>query len=79
MDRRAIAAEKREKVLGTLKQFSAEKGYSPTLDELAELSGIPKGTVAYHVRCLAEQGRIKRVDGKHRSITVAGNEIDVVW
>lgn len=58
-------------VLAAIVALTAEKGYPPSLDEIAERSGLAgKSSVDYQVRKLARMGWIAYERGKPRTITV---------
>jgi SOS-response transcriptional repressor LexA len=66
--------EPRAKLLGALKAYWDEHGYSPSYDELSAITDIPKSTVVYHVNVLALQGRIRRQFGKQRTLVIVNDE-----
>lgn len=54
---------------------SSRDGNSPTVRELVDITGISSTSVVeYHLRKLAEQGRISRNPSDARNITVIGGQ-----
>ena len=52
------AAQRREEVLAALERYIAERGYSPTKEELAEICGIGLTALRKHLKVLVEDGRV---------------------
>jgi len=57
-------------VLEIIKTFISEKGYSPSLDELALLHRTCKSNVHRHVRRLIERGYLHQMPFRKRTLTV---------
>lgn len=56
-----------------IKKLSDEKGYQPSLRELADAMGIRSTNgVADHVRALVRKGYIERTERQARSIRIVG-------
>ncbi len=66
--------EKQYNVLEFIKQFRQARGYSPTLEEVADHFGVSKITIHEHVRALEQKGAITRE--KHRARSIEIPEID---
>lgn len=52
-------------VLGVIRKYRKEKGYSPTLTEIAKAMCLSKTSVYGHIVAMVEKGALKR--GKHGS------------
>lgn len=62
--------EKQLKIMEFLQQFRAERGISPTLEEIAKHFGVTKITIYEHVNQLERKGAIKREKFRARSIEI---------
>ena len=60
--------EKQVAVLNFIKDFIADKGISPTLEEMSQYFGVSKITIYEHVKALSEKGAIRKQANKKRSI-----------
>ena len=60
--------EKQTHILTFIKDFIADKGYSPTLEEMSQFFGVSKITIYEHVKALTEKGAIRKQANKKRSI-----------
>ena len=67
--------EKQLRILHFLRAFIAERGVSPTLDEIAGHFGISKVTAHEHVRALERKGVLRRVPHHARSIELADDPL----
>lgn len=65
-----ILPKQKQKILAYLEAFVAEKGYAPTLTEIARKFGLALSTVHEHLEYLAEQGFISREETDERGLTV---------
>jgi repressor LexA len=64
---------RQEAVLEFVKEYQAERGYSPTLREIADHFGIASQTaVRDHLRALEEKGMLRRSAGSPRALAVVG-------
>lgn len=66
---RSDVVEIRDRIVQSIKEFTAEHGYPPTQRELEALVGRSKVRLQNHVYALEQEGRIKRGAGP-RTITV---------
>lgn len=62
---------KQLRVLTFIRDFSRAKGYSPTMQELADEFGVSKVTVFEHVSALHKKGYLKRSRHKARSLQLS--------
>ena len=63
--------ETEKRVLEAITNYKAEHGYSPTIRELCELSGLKSTSSVHYVLCnLEKQGYITNEQGKCRAIKV---------
>jgi repressor LexA len=60
--------EKQLRIMQFIQQFRAEKGISPTLEEIAENFGVTKITIYEHINQLERKGALKREKFRARSI-----------
>ena len=60
--------EKQLKIMEFIQQFRAERGISPTLEEIAEYFGVTKITIYEHINQLERKGALKREKFRARSI-----------
>ena len=67
-----MSITKRQKeILEFIRDFLASKGYSPTLEEIAERFGISSLNAVYkHLKSLEQRGYIRRLSNQARSIHV---------
>ncbi len=66
--------EKQLAVLTFIKDFIADKGVSPTLDEMSQYFGVSKITVYEHVNALEKKGAIRKTPNMARSITLVEDD-----
>ena len=57
-------------VLEIIATFIEEKGYSPSLEELASLHGTAKSNVYRHIQRLIERGYLLQMPFRRRTLTV---------
>ncbi|QEY62511.1 hypothetical protein FXN65_10640 [Metapseudomonas lalkuanensis] len=62
---------KQEESLQHIRDFIAEKGYSPTVAELAKLARVNENAVQDRINALDRKGLITRTAGASRSIRPA--------
>jgi len=62
--------EKQLKIMEFIQQFRAERGISPTLEEIAKHFGVTKITIYEHINQLERKGAIKREKFRARSIEI---------
>ena len=62
---------KQLRIFNLVRQWRASKGFSPTMQELADELGVSKVTVFEHVEALIEKGALRRDPNKARSLSVA--------
>ena len=60
--------EKQLRIMEFIQQFRAERGISPTLEEIAENFGVTKITIYEHINQLERKGALKREKFRARSI-----------
>jgi repressor LexA len=60
--------EKQLRIMEFIQQFRAERGISPTLEEIAEYFGVTKITIYEHINQLERKGALKREKFRARSI-----------
>jgi DNA-binding IclR family transcriptional regulator len=68
MKKRTHLTKYEEKTLETLRAFRAERDISPTLRELASVSGLPLGTVQACVKKLEDFGKVTHIKGSLRTL-----------
>jgi repressor LexA len=61
---------KQMRVLRLIDSYRRSKGYSPTMQELADQLGVSKVTVFEHVEALIKKGALERDSNKARSLTL---------
>lgn len=61
----------RGQVLDAIRISVRERGYPPSIQEIAEAVGLARSTVHHHLRALAETGVISRPAGRARAIVIA--------
>lgn len=62
---------RQRQVLDAIVNLTAEKGYAPTVREIAKTVGLSSPcAVAYHVERLANVGRLRHVPNRPRTLTV---------
>ncbi|MFH0965450.1 MAG: transcriptional repressor LexA [Planctomycetota bacterium] len=62
------------RILNYVREFTERRGYSPTLDEIADSLGVTKPTVQQYLRALERKGAIVRERYAHRSIEIVEEE-----
>lgn len=61
----------RGKILKSIRDSMRDRGYPPTIQEIADTVGLAsKSSVAHHLRTLQQEGRIERVPGRPRALVV---------
>jgi len=66
-DRRRLTPRQLE-ILTTIRDYQRSHGYSPTMQEIADLFGVTKVTVFEHVETLVSKGLLRRLPHKARSL-----------
>jgi repressor LexA len=66
---------KQLKILQLIRDSRIVRGYSPTMQELADELGISKVTVFEHVEALIKKGALKRDPNKARSLSICEDAI----
>ncbi|MHC5039572.1 MAG: LexA family protein [Planctomycetota bacterium] len=69
-----LYTKKQRAILKFLSQFQKEKGYSPTLEEIAKRFGISRVTAFGHVKAIERKGGVKRRAHESRSIQILDPE-----
>ena len=62
---------KQLKILQLIRDYRVRRGYSPTMQELADEIGVSKVTVFEHVEALIKKGALTRDPNKARSLSIA--------
>jgi repressor LexA len=62
---------KQLKILQLIRDWRVRRGYSPTMQELADEIGVSKVTVFEHVEALIKKGALMREPNKARSLSIA--------
>lgn len=62
---------KQLRILQLIRDWRVRKGYSPTMQELADEIGVSKVTVFEHVEALIKKGALVREANKARSLSIA--------
>ncbi len=65
--------EKQNAILTFIREFIADKGISPTLEEMAQYFGVSKITIHEHVKALESKGAIRKEANRKRSIELVEN------
>lgn len=77
-DQLADAATRRVATLDVIRRHITDKGYPPTLTEIAEATGVDRATVVVDVRVLTKAGHLEVDPGVTRGIRVAGHDVVLV-
>lgn len=64
---------KQLRILQLIREWRLTRGYSPTMQELADAIGVTKVTVFEHVEALVKKGALRRDPNKARSLSLAEN------
>jgi repressor LexA len=62
---------KQLRILQLIRDYRVRRGYSPTMQELADEIGVSKVTVFEHVEALIKKGALVREPNKARSLSIA--------
>ncbi len=62
---------KQQKILLLIRDWQLTRGYSPTMQEMAEELGVSKVTVFEHVEALIKKGALRRDANKARSLELS--------
>jgi repressor LexA len=62
---------KQLRILQLIRDWRVRRGYSPTMQELADEIGVSKVTVFEHVEALIKKGALVREPNKARSLSIA--------
>lgn len=62
---------KQLKILQLIRDYRVRRGFSPTMQELADEIGVSKVTVFEHVEALIKKGALVREPNKARSLSIA--------
>lgn len=63
--------QRQQKIVEFVEDFCAERGYSPTLTEVAKGTGMARNTVRHHVTLLVERGRLLEEPEGNRTLRSA--------
>jgi repressor LexA len=66
---------KQLRILKLIRDWRVRRGYSPTMQELADELGISKVTVFEHVEALIKKGALEREANKARSLSIRENAV----
>lgn len=66
---------RRLEILTAIRDFQQNRGYSPTMQELAALLGVSKVTIFEHVEALIEKGLLQRSRHKARSLEITSSAV----
>jgi len=66
---------KQLKILQLIRESRLTRGYSPTMQELADELGVSKVTVFEHVESLIKKGALKRDANKARSLSISDSAL----
>lgn len=66
---------KQLKILTIIRDYQLTRGYSPTMQELAEETGVSKVTVFEHVEALIKKGALHRDPNKARSLELTDEAV----
>jgi len=67
-------ATRQYEVLEAIRKYKSEYGFSPSIRDLMELTGITSTSVVhYYIRLLEDEKLIRRTPGVSRSLDVTGN------
>jgi repressor LexA len=70
--------EKQQRILEVIREFSAERGYPPSVREIGERVGLSSSsTVQSHLKTLERRGLLRRDPTKPRALVAARGEDDV--
>jgi repressor LexA len=66
---------KQLRILQLIRDWRIVRGYSPTMQELADELGVSKVTVFEHIETLIKKGALKRERNRARSLSLADNSL----
>jgi repressor LexA len=70
--------EKQQRILEVIREFSAERGYPPSVREIGERVGLSSSsTVQSHLKTLERRGLLRRDPTKPRALVASRGEDDV--
>jgi len=71
--------KKQKEVLDFILKFKKEKGYSPSLEEIAEYFDVSIPTIHQHIQALKEKGMLSTRKGEKRSISLKDDPFSVIY
>lgn len=77
-DQLATAARRRVQTLDVIRRHITDKGYPPTLTEIADATHVDRATVVIDVRVLANEGLLEVDKGITRGLRLAGHDVVLV-
>lgn len=77
-DQLKTAADRRVDTLDVIRRYITDKGYPPTMTDIAEATGVDRATVVIDVRVLTKAGLIEVDKGVTRGIRLAGHDVVLV-
>ena len=73
----SLTTDRQQRILDTIRAFTAERGYPPSVREIGERVGLSSSsTVQSHLKTLERRGLLKRDPTKPRALVPAGLEHD---
>ncbi len=66
---------KQLRIFGLVRQWRSLRGYSPTMQELADELGVSKVTVFEHIEALIAKGALRRSPNKARSLSIVEDAV----
>lgn len=71
---RPIGDDRRREILAAIREYTAERGHAPSIEEIADLVGVAStNTVRHHLRVLEMNGQVRRDPRRPRTLVVTGS------
>jgi repressor LexA len=72
----SLTTERQQRILDTIRAFTAERGYPPSVREIGERVGLSSSsTVQSHLKTLERRGLLKRDPTKPRALVPSGTQL----
>lgn len=67
-----MTTQKQQDLVENIKAFISDNGYSPSVQELADIEGVSQNATLDRLKQLRKKGQVDWTDGKSRTLRIKG-------
>lgn len=67
-----MTTQKQQDLVENIKAFISDNGYSPSVQELADIEGVSQNATLDRLKQLRKKGQVDWADGKSRTLRIKG-------